>query len=102
MMNRTLAILSIIISFISASSCNPKKNEVTPSVNALIEREWLLEYDGVDANRNGKLESDERDYPFHNKEFFTFNNGGSGKYKNVGEAGDVISDADFKWRLNNN
>ena len=102
MINRTLVILTISISSICASSCNPKENDITPTVNSLIERTWLLEYDGVDGNRNGKLEFDERDYPFNTKQYFTFNSGGAGKYKNVDETGDVLGEAAFVWRLDNN
>jgi len=99
---RTLAILAISFFSISACSCNPKKDDITPTSTSLIERTWLLEYSGVDGNRNGGLESDERDYPFNSKEYFTFNSGGVGKYKNVDETGDVLGETTFVWHLDNN
>lgn len=98
----TLKLFVVALTSLFITSCDPKKDDPKPSSNSKVEGEWLLEYDGVDNNRNGQLDFDERNYPFQVKEYFTFQSGGKGQYKTIDETGNILGSANFLWQLDKN
>ncbi len=86
-MNLSKYLLVVLISIVWLS-CNKdtSKDEVTPTnnTNTEVPGEWLISYEGVDANKNGKLDADERDYTISgSRTYMIFKTGGKATYKFV-------------------
>ena len=99
---QTLKTSTLLLFCLFITACNKQEdNSPIESVSLQIEGEWLYSYEGWDADQNGIIEQEERDYNLPSTtDYYTFHSGGGGTFRRIDtyDSGYNIDDT-FTWDL---